>query len=253
MTVVVAFYCDDGIVVAADSMITPSMGGMFVGHHHGIKVDVLSGNQIFAFSGDQGQAARFKIVADASHENISTNPFAINYPLSLSSAMVQSFGSTGIAADKIGVNTVVAYPYNNTHQCCVFEGAIQPRLLDANHYYVALGSGKTSADPFLRFLDDIFCQRVQPKVKDALFLSVWTIQHVIDTTFGLVDGPIRVVVMERNGTGALEARLLSPSETGEHVQAIEAASAALRNWRVGLESGAAAGGATPLPTPPAAP
>jgi hypothetical protein len=171
----------------------------------------LSGNQIFAFSGDQGQAARFKIVA--SHENINTNPFAINYPLSLSNAMVQSFGLTGIAADKIGVNTVVAYPYNNAHQCCVFEGAIQPRLLDANHYYVALGSGKTSADPFLRFLDDIFCQRVQPKVKDALFLSVWTIQHVIDTTFGLVDGPIRVVVMERNGTGALEARLLSPAKS----------------------------------------
>jgi hypothetical protein len=34
MTVVVAFHCSDGVVIAADSMITPSMGGLGVGHHH---------------------------------------------------------------------------------------------------------------------------------------------------------------------------------------------------------------------------
>lgn len=57
MTVAVAFLCADGVVVAADSMITPSIGGLNVGHHSGVKVYVLSGPQVFAFAGDQGQAA----------------------------------------------------------------------------------------------------------------------------------------------------------------------------------------------------
>jgi hypothetical protein len=60
MTVVVTFSCSDGAVVASDSMITPTIGGLSVGHHHGIKVYVLPGSQVFAFAGDQGQAARFK-------------------------------------------------------------------------------------------------------------------------------------------------------------------------------------------------
>ena len=54
MTVVVTFYCPDGIVIAADSMITPSMGGINVGHHHGRKIELLPGPQVFAFAGDQG-------------------------------------------------------------------------------------------------------------------------------------------------------------------------------------------------------
>ena len=38
MTVVIAFHCSDGVVIAADSMLTPNMGGINVGHHHGKKL-----------------------------------------------------------------------------------------------------------------------------------------------------------------------------------------------------------------------
>ena len=64
MTVAIGFYCHDGIVLGADSMLTPSMGGINVGHHKGEKVHLLAGNQLFAFAGDQGQAARFQIMAE---------------------------------------------------------------------------------------------------------------------------------------------------------------------------------------------
>jgi len=67
MTVVVAFHCPDGTVIAADSMITPSMGGISVGHHHGRKIEVLAGPQLFAFAGDQGHAARLNIMAELEH------------------------------------------------------------------------------------------------------------------------------------------------------------------------------------------
>lgn len=248
MTVVVAFYCRDGVVLAADSMITPSIGGINVGHHHGKKVDVLPGNQLFAFAGDLGQGARFKIMASSAHAMITNTQTPIDYPLGLTQAIVQQFNATGIGS-AISTNTILAFTRQGQHLCCAFEGQLQPRLLDDHHFYVALGSGKLSADPFLRFVVDIFSPEGPPTVREALFLAVWTIQHVIDTNSGGVAGPIRVVVMEQSATGYI-SRDVPESEIDEHIQATESAAGALRSWRDSLQSGDAADEAPDQPEAP---
>jgi hypothetical protein len=88
MTVAIGFYCHDGVVIGADSMLTPSMGGMPIGHHKGQKVHLLAGGQIFAFAGDQGQAARFQIMADGSHHMAGTMGHAIDFPITLTNSIV---------------------------------------------------------------------------------------------------------------------------------------------------------------------
>jgi 20S proteasome alpha/beta subunit len=233
MTVVVGFYCRDGVVVGADSMLTPNMGNIGVGHHKGHKVHLLAGSQLFAFAGDQGQAARFQIMADGNHAMAAAGAHAIEFPLVLTQKIVQQFHNTGIG-QQINVNTVLGFEHNGQHQLCVFEGLIQPRLLDPPHYYVALGSGKLSADPFLRFLVDIFCLNGPPSVREATFLTTWAIQHVIETNPGGVAGPIRVGVMERDPGGAWQSRLLSDNEVDDQGQAVESARQSLRDWRDSL-------------------
>lgn len=250
MTVVIAFLCSDGVVVAADSMITPSLGGINVGHHHGVKVNLLAGPQIFAFAGDQGQAARCQVMADSNAALAAGSAHPLDYPLVLSQGIVTQFRNTGISGNAINVNTVLAFLHGGDVHCCAFEGAYQPRLLDQQHYYVALGSGKLSADPFLRFLADIFCRSGQPNVREAVFLATWTVQHVIDVNPGGVAGPIRIAVFERDANGAYVARQLPDTEIEEPKQAIESAADALRSWRQGIQSGDAAQG---IPNPPAAP
>jgi hypothetical protein len=247
MTVVVAFYCTDGVVIAADSMITPNMGGIAVGHHHGRKIEVLSGPQLFAFAGDQGQAARFKIMAELQHGNIGGLAHALDYGLGMSGGIVQQLATTGIVGNAIGTNTILAFCHGGSHHCCMFEGQLQPRLLDEHHYYAALGSGKLSADPFLRFLVDIFCQNGQPTVPEAIFLATWAVQHVIDTNPGGVAGPIRVATFVRDGAGNFQAAQLPDNEIQEHQQAIESAAGALRDWRDGIQSGDAADDAPAVP------
>lgn len=249
MTVVVAFYCSDGVVIASDSMITPSIGGVNVGHHHGQKIQILSGEQISAFAGDQGQGARFSLMADGTYATISQNGHAIDYPLALTTAILREFELTKILGS-INVNTVLAYPHNSQHQCCVFEGPLQPRLLDEQHFYVALGNGKLGADPFLRFLSDVFCQDGYPTVREAIFLSTWAVQHVIDTNPGGVAGPIKVAVLERALDGSVSARELPSTEIDEHRQAVESACESLKMWRQDIQSGDAA---SDVPDPPSAP
>lgn len=248
MTVVVAFLCLDGVVIGADSMLTATMDNRPIAQHTGKKISVLSGQQVFAYAGDQGQGARFCIMVDGNHNLIAGSQHPIDYPITIARSMISQFQATGIG-NSIGVNTVLGYEHKNIHQCCVFEGPIQPRLLDQHHYYVSLGSGKLSADPFLRFLVDIFCQAGQPNVREAVFLATWTIEHVIHTTPGGVAGPTRVAVLERAGAG-FSARELPDIEIHEHRQAMESAGHALRAWRDGIQSGDAAAGVPPPPLKP---
>jgi hypothetical protein len=247
MTVAVGFLCSDGVVVGVDSMLTPNMGGLNVGHHKGLKVEVLPGSQVYAFAGDLGLAHRFKFLAEGNHAVAAQKDHPLNYPLAIAGALVAQFSSTGITNPGV-VNTLLAFPHRGVHQCCVFEGAMQPRLLDQNHYYTALGSGKLSADPFLRFLVDVFCNG-PPTVREAIFLTTWTIQHVIDTNPGGVAGPIRIAVLE-DSTSQWQARELPVDEIAEHQQAVESAACALRTWRDELQSGKAAEGTPEPPVPP---
>jgi 20S proteasome alpha/beta subunit len=254
MTVVVAFHCSDGAAIASDSMITPTVGGLSVGHHHGIKVYVLPGSQVFAFAGDQGQAARFKLMAEVNHGIIAemTNP--LDYPLTLAKGIYEEFQSTGVG-NALQVNTILAYLHRDSCYCCAFEGKMQPRLLDRDHFYVALGSGKLSADPFLRFLVDTFCQPGYPTVREGVFLATWAVQHVIDVNPGGVAGPIRVAVIEKNDAGNYIARELPSTEIDEHQQAVESAREALRDWRGaigGRPSAPSPSSPQPLPTVPSA-
>ena len=248
MTVAIGFLCSDGVVIGVDSMLTPTLGTLNVGHHHARKIDVLPGHQIYAFAGDLGQAHRFKTLAEVNHARASQSGHPLDYPIALSQGLMAQFISTGIATNAIGVNTLLAFLHGDGRQCCAFEGAMQPRLLDQDHYYTALGTGKLSADPFLRFLTDTFCQG-PPTVREAIFLTTWTIQHVIDTNPGGVAPPIRIAVLEKPDNQWV-ARELPEDEIAEHQQAIESAGEALRRWRDQLQSGEAAEGA---PEPPPAP
>jgi hypothetical protein len=248
MTITVAFLCSDGVVVGVDSMLTPSFGNIAVGHHTGRKLHILTGPQICGIAGDFGLAARFRTMADASSAAIAAAAHPLNYGLQLAQGMAAQLAATGLANVNIDLGTVLAYAHGGLAHCCAFLGRVQPWLLDVDHYYVALGSGKLSADPFLRFLTDTFCNG-PTTVREAVFLSTWTIQHVIDTNPGGVAGPIRIAVLE-NVNNQWQARELPVDEIAEHQQAIESAATALRTWRDELQSGQAAEDA---PEPPAAP
>lgn len=233
MTVAIGFYCHDGIVLGADSMLTPSMGGINVGHHKGRKVHILAESKLFAFAGDQGQAARFQIMAESSHDQAAMQALAIDHPLSLSQGIVHQFNATGIGS-QINMNALLAFEHGSGHQLCAFEGMVQPRLLDPAHYYVALGSGKLSADPFLRFLVDIFCVNGPPSVAEAIFLTAWAIDHTCDTNSGGVAPPTRISVMERQADGSYQCRSLSENEVDDQGQLITSARQSLRDWRESL-------------------
>jgi ATP-dependent protease HslVU (ClpYQ) peptidase subunit len=249
MTVVVGFLCSDGVVIAADSMITPAMGNLSVGHHHGQKIFARNGHQIFAFAGDQGVAMRALYVVEQTVPDPTTQAHPINYAHAIWAAANGLFNQTGLNVMQINLNNLLAFNFNNMHQCCIFGsgGGYQPMLLDPNNFYAAIGSGKQFADPFLRFVADTFCATGRPTVSEARFLAAWVVQHVIETNPGGVAGPIRMAVLARDAGGALVATELGTDDVQEHLQAVKEAGDVLRAWRAG--TGVFAKLAASVPTP----
>jgi hypothetical protein len=232
-------------------MITPAMGNAAVGHHHGQKVFALNGRQLFAFAGDQGLAQRARYVVEQ-NPPLPATPDPILHAANLYAATAQNFALTAINITTANLNTLVAFDFNNTHQCCMFGGGFQPTVLDAGNFFTALGSGKQFADPFLRFVVDTFCNTGQPTVGEARFLAIWVVQHVIETNPGGVAGPIRMAVLARNAQGRLEAAELPADNVQEHQEAVQEAGQVLRDWRAKGQAVPPAAPPTP-PTPPPVP
>jgi hypothetical protein len=108
------------------------------------KIYVLDQEQLFAFSGDPGLAARLRQIANRKSGTINCGS-ALDHGITISQDACMDFQSTGAWPD-IDLGAILAFVHGGEAHCCVFENRAQPRLLDADHYLIALGSGKLAAD-----------------------------------------------------------------------------------------------------------
>lgn len=212
MTAVVSYYCSDGVVVAADSMITSFSDDIPLARHTARKLYTLGSQQIFAYSGDQGMGERFRLAADVPIAELPKD----NHPIEYAYLVTQRMGEhlvKSLEAFPISIGAVLAFEHNDQHQCAIFDNHGQPRLMDDTHFLHSMGSGQGITDPFLLYLNSVFCPEGPPTVKNGIFLAIWTLEHVINTNPGGVHGPVRVGVLERDKIGSYSARELFYEET----------------------------------------
>jgi|CXWL01.1.fsa_nt_gi 20S proteasome alpha/beta subunit len=249
MTVVVAFLCSDGAVVAADSLVTTTVNGEVSAEHTCRKVNTCSVSRIMGWAGKLDLGFRFHSIMQNHDPTGVVN--AIDHGISISKMAIWHYQQTALPFP-LDLNTAVAFVHHGVPQCCVFDNHMQPLLLNSDLCFAALGTGKVAADPFLRFLIDTFCRGKQPTVSDARFLATWAVSYTIDSQ-PHVGGPIQMVTIEREG-GTFKARELTEDEIGEHRQAVEEAAKSLRGWRDSLKSPKIPPDAKPsIPAPPVPP
>lgn len=241
MTVLVGIRCRDGVVIASDSAATfGSNGQMTIGQQSVQKVSIIRDRIVFAGTGAVGIA---QLIIDSIDRGWADNSFrglrtpeqmmdAIGRRIAslvepyLRSANLQR-GLTGEASASL-CKSLVALPVANRFHLFQFEFNGSPEHATRDLPFVSLGSGQAIADPFLALLKRLLWPSEEPTLAEGRLAAVWTIDHVRRTTPGGVGGDIQLATLTDGITGVPETvRLAEQTEVQEHIQAVEAALAAL--------------------------
>jgi 20S proteasome alpha/beta subunit len=236
VTLIVGIKCSDGIVMGADGAATyaalqqqqlqPTIKQAVM------KLQVLSDRVILGSSGPVGLAQLHH--AEISHlwehgalsgkkcheaRPILTKAILKNAEPALRVAAVAKDVLGPVALADAMCHTLIALPINK--QPCLIQFSPQGASEEASDDlpFVSIGSGQTTADPFLAFLRKTFWPTKLPNLPEGTLAAVWTLRHAIDFAPGFIADPTRIAVLEKK-TGDWKARMLSEQEKNDHEQMI---------------------------------
>lgn len=261
MTLIVAIKCSDGIVVGADGAATFGTMGQYTIRQNVKKLNILSNRIIVGVSGPVGLGQRINgRVADLYSESKLTGKKPVDamriireaiWPDihgELQAASVAKNLIGGLAANSALSHTVIALPLDKQFALFQFDQQGAPEEATDDLLFVSIGSGQSTADPFLAFVKKIFWRDALPSLETGIFSALWTLDHAIEMNPGGVAEPIQLMILEKTGKD-FKARELEAAELLEHREAINNAEAALEKFRT-LNVG---GDSSPPPEPPEAP
>lgn len=96
--------------------------------------------------------------------------------------------------------------------------------------FTCLGSGKASADPFLRFLFSVYWEKRLPTLEGGALTAYWTVKAAIEAASPNVGLDIDVAVLSGSGK-SYSSKLLAETDFLEHDTFISEATDALRAVR----------------------
>jgi 20S proteasome alpha/beta subunit len=257
MTLIIGVKCSDGIAIGSDGAATFGAMGQQTIRQSATKLHILRDCIVVGVSGSVGLAQR---ITGEILELYDTNKFSGKESYAamkiiregLWNHIGQELQIAGHAKNAIPPNaailsaitqTLVAMPVKKNPCLFQFDQQGAPEEATKDLPFVAIGSGQSIADPFLAFLRRIFWSTTLPTLSDGLLATVWTLRHAIETNPGGVSDPIQIITLDKNG----KARQIPEEELKEHLEAVDAAELALKNFRTQLSGGPALEKTIPLP------
>jgi len=249
MTLIIGIKCSDGIVMGADGAATLGAMGQCTIRQAKKKLDIIKEKVIVGTSGPVGLGQRIRGEIEILWEKKEFSGSKIRKPFDamtvIRNKMWEHVGpelnAAGIARPALGdiasldvlCFTLVALPVLGKPCLFQFDQQCAPEEATDDLPFVAIGSGRLIADPFLAFLRRIFWSNNQPTVADGIFATYWTLDHAIRTHPGGVADPKQIVILERKDTD-WEARELLDDQLSEHAEAITEAENSLAGFREAL-------------------
>jgi hypothetical protein len=111
--------------------------------------------------------------------------------------------------------------------------------------FICQGSGKGNADPFLRFLWDVFWSKGMPSLTEAVLAGYWTVKVVTQLHTSGVGCGVEVFTLKHDGNGAIATKIEDSAldEHNEFIAAVEEGMRGVRDRMLGKD------GATATPPP----
>ena len=179
-----------------------------------LKIAPIGGDSLIASSGSLALGQKIRSVFETHHTELKARPYAEHLP-----AMEQAIRVVVTPTLQMAEKTRYVIPgaENNALACslaCIpfadglrlchvdWDGSIY--CLNENLPYVTAGSGKINADPFIRFIWDVFWPQPGhlPPLREAIFAAYWTVQMNIEYQSTGVGIGVDVWTVNRNADGS---------------------------------------------------
>jgi len=244
MTLIVGIRCRDGIVIGADSAATLGSAGGLTISQPTQKLNIIGDRIIVGCSGSVGMAQRISQEVDRlwlSNSFTGTKCASdVDAGLLISNAIRPHIINEANVAQQLRpvlpnastaflVTAVVAMPVAKKLTLLEFTETGAPEVVPASVPFVAIGSGKPLADPFLGFLRRIFWPVDEPTLPEGTFAALWTLDQCIRTSYAFLSQPVHIAQIRTDNNFA--ARRLSEEELTEHREAIRVAEQRLSTFR----------------------
>lgn len=199
MTIIIGIKCDDCVVIGSDSSATSVSATQHPIIEKPIEKIIKIDNLLVAGSGSIGINQRFIQIIKDHYKSITTKN-KINACKELTKLLTEDLDYTHyypLNNNKLNYTAIVAFESITGLTLCEFSGnGFQPELKEDNNRYVSIGSGQLLADPFLRFIDRVMWRNNKPNMKMAILSALWTLNHVIDSNPGGINGPPKISVLD---------------------------------------------------------
>lgn len=263
MTLIVGILCEDGIVVASDSLATFAKEGVpTIGQQEMQKVLKLSDSVLFACTGSVGMGQLISQMVETSWQGSQFNKFKTpadmmnGIGLEISKLVTPYLQTANLSRPLVGdasaslCKTLIAMPVRKIPCLFTFDYNGAPEQATSELAFISLGSAQPIADPFLALLRRLLWSETQPSLAEGRLAAVWTIDHARQTNPGGVGGPIQLATLGGESSGKLPlVTVFDEKEVQEHLQQVSAAERALVEE---LRSPAATDQVEPIPEPPEA-
>ncbi len=260
MTLLVGILCPEGVVIATDRQVTHGALGTPTVGQAGTKVSIIrNGEALYASSGpswlgQQTGAALHKCEAKFHLRtcvdcvaDLSKAVRSVLLPsFDIAQRAVHVLGQQATQMDAIGSGLLAGRFYDGVKLIDFNPQGGGEVLTLESVPFVSQGSGKANADPFLRFIWDIFWAGKPPTLNEAILAGYWTVRVVTQLrTLGVGCGAEVFTLREEKSKGV--AAKVDDSALEEHDGFIAAVEDAMRGVRDTL------GKTSTAPTPPEGP
>jgi 20S proteasome alpha/beta subunit len=260
VTLLVGILCPEGVIVATDRQVTHGAMGMPTIGQTGTKgVIIRKGEALYASSGPIGMGQQIANALDKATVN-----FALRTCVDCVGDLSKAARTVIIPAFEVAQRAMNVLGPQATHADAVGGGLLAARFHDGvtlvefnpqggceiltleSVPFVCQGSGKANADPFLRFVWDIFWSKKPPTLNEAILAGYWTVRVVTQLRTSGVGCGVEVFTVRDVGGKSVAAKV-EDSAVEEHDDFIAAVEDAMRSVRDNMSKTATA------PSPPEGP
>jgi len=216
MTILVAIFCKDGVVIGADSAATfVAATGIPTIEQRTQKIEIIDNQIILAGTGQIGLGQRFSAIVQEAYKN---NVFRQDNPLEIAKYLahqtIRDFNFTNAPLNQYGA--LLAFHCGNKPYLIEFDvQGFQPELKTEQLWYVSMGTGQMIVDPFLGFLRELFWQKGQPSSQNGVFSVIWALEQAIQLNTGGINAPMQIALLYKENDEYM-ARQLDLEDFVEH-------------------------------------